>query len=365
MSVPWLRAPVPGSLSAPARMSGSIRAGMPVLPSRPVATAPTRRLLRPLIVALSSTLLLVAGMAPATAAGSWPTRPVRIVVPYATGGGSDVLARQLAARLQALWGQGVVVENRAGASGIIGTDSVVRAPADGHTLLLQNSTMVVNPAVGGKPNYDPERDLAPIMLLGQTPIALAAHPDAGIRNLAELVAAAKARPLSYGSCGAGTPQHFVMELLKQKTGFAATHVGYKGCQPGVTDVLGGQVPLAIVSANLIVPHLKAGRLRAVGVSTARRYPLLPETPTFEEQGLRPLDFSIWYALMGPAQLPADIVAKIEADTRRVLAEVEVRERLSQAGVEPMDGDGTALAQLISADLARYADLARAAGIKTE
>ena len=180
-----------------------------------------------IVLCLAALLALPAAAPPALAQG-WPTKPVRIIVPYATGGGSDILARQLGASLQPMWGQGVIVDNRAGASGNIGTEAVVRSPADGYTLLLQNSTMVVNPAVSGSSNYDAEKDLTPIMLLGVTPIALFAHPSANVRNLREIVAASKANPnaFSYGSCGNGTPQHFVMELLKLKAGFTATHVPY-------------------------------------------------------------------------------------------------------------------------------------------
>ncbi len=301
------------------------------------------------------------------AADTYPTRAVRLIVPYGTGGGSDVLARQISARLQTLWGQGIAVENRAGASGNIGTEAVVRSPADGYTLLLQNSTMVVNPAVNGKLNYDPEKDLTPIMLLGLTPIALVAHQGANIKSLKDLVDYAKVNPtaLSYGSCGVGTPQHFVMELVKQKAGVSATHVGYKGCAPALTDVVGGQVPLAILSANLAAPHIKTGKLMSVGVSTATRYGLLPQAPTFEEQGLKPLDISIWYALMGPAKMPSDVVARIYADVQTVLAEPAIKESLSNAGVEPFAGNGADLARLIKLDLARYAQLAKSANIKPE
>ena len=300
-------------------------------------------------------------------AQTYPTHAVRLIVPYGTGGGSDILARQIGARLQIMWGQGVAVDNRTGASGNIGTEQVVHAPADGYTLLLQNSTMVVNPAVNGKLNYDPEKDLTPIMLLGLTPIALVAHESTHIKTLKDLVDYSKANPdkLSYGSCGVGTPQHFVMELVKQKSGVNATNVGYKGCAPALTDVLGGQVPLAILSANLAAPHIKTGKLFGIGVSTATRYALMPQVPTFEEQGLKPLDFTIWYALMGPAKMPADVVARIYADVQKVLAEPAVRENLSNAGVEPLSGNAGDLTKLIRVDLARYAALARSANIKAE
>jgi tripartite-type tricarboxylate transporter receptor subunit TctC len=305
--------------------------------------------------------------APLAWADTYPSRAVRIIVPYATGGGSDVLARQISARLQTMWGQVVVVDNRAGASGNIGTEAVVRSAADGYTLLLQNSTMVVNPAVAGKLNYDPEKDLTPVMLLGLTPIALVSHQSTHITTLKELVDHSKANPtaLSYASCGIGTPQHFVMELIKQKSGVNATHVSYKGCAPGLTDVVGGHVPLAILSANLVAPYVKTGILNGIGVSTAARYHLMPQITSFEEQGLKPMDFSIWYALMGPAKMPPEVVGRIYADVEKVLAEPAIRENLSTAGVEPYAGNGADLAKLIKADLARYAQLAKSANIKAE
>ena len=310
--------------------------------------------------------LLVCGAAQAQT-DAYPTRGVRIVVPYATGGGSDILARQIGAGLQQVWGQGVAVDNRAGASGNIGSQEVVRAKPDGYTLLLQNSTMVTNLGLTGKLPYDAEKDLTPILLLGITPIALAAHPGAQIGNVSDLVAAAKARPntLSYGSCGIGTPQHFVMELLKQKTGVPAAHAGYKGCSPALTDVVGGQIPLAIVSANLVAPYAKDNRLRVVGVSSARRYALLLDAATFEEQGFKPFDFSIWYALMGPAHMPPAVVAKVAADVSKIMADPAVRATLSNAGVEPSVGSAQELARVIKADAQRYTQLAKSAGIKPE
>ncbi len=297
----------------------------------------------------------------------YPNKPIRIIVPYGAGGGSDVLARTLAAHLQGIWGQAITVENRAGASGNIGTEAVVRTAADGYTLLLQNNTMVINLAVTGKLNYDPEKDLTPIMLLGITPIALAAHPSLNVKTLKDLQDLSKAKPntLSYGSCGIGTPQHFVMELVKQKANLDANHVGYKGCAPGLTDVLGGQIPLAILSANLIAPHAKAGKLIALGLGASKRYALMPDTPTFEEQGYKPLDISNWYALMGPAKIPSDVLAKIRGEVQKAMNNPEIQAKLSNAGVEPFIGDGNALAQLIKTDLVKYTQLAKSANIKAE
>lgn len=312
-------------------------------------------------------LLALPAATPSVLAQAYPAKSVRIIVPYGTGGGSDILARQIGAGLQTMWGQGVVVDNRAGASGNIGTEAVVRSPADGYTLLLQNSTMVVNPAVSGKLNYDPEKDLTPIMLLGLTPIGLFAHPGANVKNLKEVMDFSRVNPtaLSYASCGIGTPQHFVMELVKQKSGIAASHVAYKGCAPGLTDVVGGQIPLAILSANLGAAYIKSGKLRGIGVSTSTRYDLMPEVPTFEEQGLQPLNFSIWYALMGPAKMPPEVVSRIYADVQHVLADPETRTRLSNAGVELHKGTAADLTKLIRDDRARYLQLAKSANIKAE
>ena len=300
-------------------------------------------------------------------ADTYPSKPVRIIVPYGTGGGSDTLARQLGASLQQLWGQGVSIENRAGASGNIGSEAAVKSPADGYTLLLQNSTMVVNMGLGVKLNYDPEKDLTPIMLLGSTPNALVAHPSLGVKDLKQLEAYARANPgkLSYGSCGIGTPMHFVMELVKQKTALDAVHAGYKGCAPAVTDVVGGQIPLAVLSANLVVPYARAGRLNVIGIASPKRYSLLPDAATFDEQGIKPLDLPTWYALMGPAGLPAEVVARVTADVGKLLADPAMQTRLSTAGVELLAGSSADLVKLIRSDKVRFEQLAKSANIKAE
>jgi tripartite-type tricarboxylate transporter receptor subunit TctC len=298
---------------------------------------------------------------------NYPTRAVRIVVPYGAGGGSDILARQIGASLQTLWGQGVVVDNKPGAAGNIGSQEVARATADGYTLVLQNNTMITNLAVNGKLPYDPEKDLTPIMVLGVTPLALVAHPSLNISNVKELVALAKAKPdtLAYGSCGIGSPHHFAMELLKEKTSITAAHAGYKGCAPAVSDVLGGQIPLAVVSANLVVPHVKSGKLKVLGVTTPQRYSLLPDTPTFEEQGLKPFDLANWFALMGPGNLPPAVVKKITADVEKVLADPAVQNNLTLAGVEITKGSALELSKMIQADTVKFRQLAKSANIKPE
>ena len=318
-----------------------------------------------LAVPLAAAVLALA--ATPAVADVFPSKPVRIVVPYATGGASDALARQLAAALQVLWGKGVVVDNKAGASGNIGSMDVVRAPADGYTLLMQNSTMVINQAVTSKKNYDPLTDLTPIMLLGLTPTAVVASASANVGSVKDLIAAGKAsaKGLNYGSCGIGTPQHFIMELLKQKTGLQAEHVSYKGCSPALTDVVAGQIPYAALSANMVVPYVQAGKLRVIGLSSSARYSQLPDVPTFEEQGLKPFDFSVWYALMGPAKMPPDIVQKIRTDVEKLMADPGMRKRLAEIGIEENKGGPEEVVKVITLDQARYQQVAKAAGIKPE
>jgi tripartite-type tricarboxylate transporter receptor subunit TctC len=317
------------------------------------------------------TRIFFGGMLCLAAAGAgaqaYPTRAVRIVVPYAPGGSADVLARQIGAGLQKLWGQGVVVDNRPGASGNIGSMEVVRAAADGYTLLLQNPTMVANMAVVGRAAYDPAKDLTPILLLGDTPLVLVASASSGIRRLPDLVQKAKADPsaLSYGSCGIGSPQHFTMEMVKQKAGIEATHVAYKGCAPALTDVLGGQIPVAALTANLVVPYANDGRLHVLGVSSAQRYAPLGDTPSFDEQGMKPFDLTNWNGLMGPANMPAAVVSKIGADVAKVLADPAVVANLSKAGVDPNPRPAKALTALIVQDLLRYTELVKVANIKPE
>lgn len=331
-----------------------------------VATTPIVKILMTMSL-LGSMAIHAQAQTQSQAQANYPNRPIKLMVPYATGGGSDILARTIGSKLQALWGQGVAIENRPGASGNIGTEVVVHAPNDGYTLLLQNSTMVGSAALNGKLNYDPEKDLTPIMLLGLTPMAVVASESSKIKNLKDLVAFSRANPdsLNYGSCGIGSPQHFVMELVKFEAGVRANHIVYKGCAPAVTDVIGGQVQIAVVSANIVSQYVKAGRLNSVGVSTAKRYNLMPQSPTFGEQGLKSIDDSVWYALMGPANLAPDIVKKLQTEVSKILSDPTVRENLSNAGVEAYDGNAFDLANLIKKDLIKYTKLAKSANIKPE
>ena len=301
------------------------------------------------------------------AAAQYPAKPVRIIVPYGTGGATDMVARQIGARLQEKWGQGVVIENRVGAAGTIGTEIVVKAAPDGYTLVLQNSTMTLNPSILAKVPFDAEKDLTPIMLLGATPKMLVVHPDLGVHTMKELIAVARANPgkLTYGSCGIGTPQHFAGELFKQMARVEIVHAPYKGCAPALADVLGGQVPLAMLTASMVVPHFRTGRLKGLAVSMRERYRLAPDVPTFEELGYKPFDVMVWYALMGPVGMSREIVNRIASDVNAVMNDAGLKARLSTGGIEEMRGSGAELAALIKHELIENQRLAKAAGIKAE
>ncbi len=314
-------------------------------------------------IAMSGALLF----SPLLHAQSFPERPVKIIVPYGAGGGADVFARVVGKGLEQEWKQGVVVDNRAGASGNIGTLEVVRAKADGYTLLLQNVSMATNYAIQGRLPYVPANDLTSILFLGSTPHIIVAHPKISVSNLQELMALIQKNPgtYAYGSCGIGSPQHFTMEVLKQTESLDMMHLGYKGCAPALTDVVGGQVPVAILSANLAAAYVNTGRLKAIGVTSSRRYGALPNVPTINEQGIKGFDYSGWYALMGPANMPADVVAKITAGVGKVLDDPAVRKTLDDSGIEVKRESAEQLSKTIADDSARYFNLARKLNLKAE
>ena len=301
------------------------------------------------------------------AVAQYPVKPVKIIVPYGTGGATDMVARQVGAKLQERWGQGVVIENRVGAAGNIGTEFVVKSAADGYTLVMQNSTMTLNPAIFGKAPFDAEKDLTPVMLLGATPKMLVVHPSLNVASLKELIGLARASPgkLTYASCGIGTPQHFAGELFKQMASLDIVHAPYKGCAPAVSDVIAGQVPIAMLTASTALPHFKTGRLKGLAVSVRERYRLAPGVPTFEELGFKPFNVMVWYALMGPAGLPRDVVQKLAADVGAALNDAALQARLSTAGIEEKRGSAAELGALIRQELVENQRLARAAGIKAE
>jgi tripartite-type tricarboxylate transporter receptor subunit TctC len=313
-------------------------------------------------------LFLVALAVPVCAsAQAYPNRAVRVLVTFPPGGTPDIYGRVMAAELQKAWGQPVVVENRTGAGGTIGTDAVAKAAPDGYTLLFAaDATITLAPAVIAKMPYDPVRDLAPIVNVTAGPFVLLANPAFPANNMAELIALAKKQPgkIPYASSGAGGQQHLAMESVRTMAGIDLLHVPYKGFGQGVTDVLANQVPLIFGGITASIAYTGGGKLKALGVTGARRAKALPDVPAIAET-LPGFDITAWYGFLGPANLPRDIVRKINADARAIIARPDFLERLTRDGIEPVGNTPEEFAAQIKTDLARWAQVVKAAGIRPE
>jgi len=299
-------------------------------------------------------------------AQAYPSKPVRIIVPFSPGGVADSSARVISERLGARLGQSVVVENRPGASGNIGTHGVATSAPDGYTLLLGfDGTMVVNPHVYAKLPFDTLRDFAPVTKLGDATLILVAHPSAGVRNLKELIEAAKTKPFSYGTSGTGNTTHLVAELLKQRTGTKLEHVPYKGGGPAMTDVVGGQIPLVFTAIATAQQYVKTNRVIGIGVPSGKRSNALPDVATFEEAGLAPFDISSWVGILVPAKTPRPIVDRLHRELVASLKTPFVRERYATLGIEPVGNTPAQFGEEMKADLARWAEVVKAANIRVD
>jgi len=301
-------------------------------------------------------------------AQDWPARPLRLVVPFAPGGVTDTSARVVADRLGARLGQSVVVENRPGASGNIGTQQVAQAAPDGYTLLLGfDGTMVINPWVFARIPFDTLRDFEPVTKLGDATLILAAHPSVAANDVRELIALAKAKPgtLSYGTSGTGGTPHLAGEMLNQRAGITLVHVPYKGGGPAITDAVGGQIPLVFTAIAGAQQYVKSGRLKALGVPSAKRSAALPDAKTFIEAGLDGFVVDSWVGVLAPAKTPRPAIDKLQRETAAVLAEPEVRERYAVLGIEPAGNTPEEFAAQIRADLARWEKVVKQANIRQE
>ena len=299
-------------------------------------------------------------------AQTFPSKPVRIIVPFSPGGVADSSARVISERLAARLGQSVLVENRPGASGNIGTHGVATSAPDGYTLLLGfDGTMVVNPHVYAKLPFDTLRDFAPVTKLGDATLILVAHPSVAAKDLREFLAGAKAQNFSYGTAGTGSTPHLAGELLAQRTGIALTHVPYKGGGQAMGDVVGGQIPLVFTAIATAQQFVKAGKLKALGVSSARRSSALPEVPTFVESGLDGFVVDSWVGILAPAKTPPAVVERLHKDIAAVLGEAETRSRYATLGIEPVGNSPEQFTEQIRADLARWERVVRQAGIRIE
>ena len=309
----------------------------------------------------------LAGIETASAQG-WPERPVRIIVGYPPGGGTDLVARLVQQPLSTRWGQPVVIDNRPGANAIIATEAVAKAKPDGYTLLMAYATeLAVNPATMKKLPYDPVRDFTPIMQLASAPLVLALHPAVAAKDVRELVALAKAKPgtLSYSSSGSGSVHHFAGELFKLQTGTDLLHVPYKGSGPAAADAVAGQVQANFASVASVLRFVQAGRLRALAVTSKKRSSQMPDVPTMVEAGLADFELTSWYGLLAPAGTPPELVAKIHADVTAVLSSAESQKSFAVQGLDLAGGSAQAFGEFIRAEAARFARIAKAGSISVE
>jgi tripartite-type tricarboxylate transporter receptor subunit TctC len=321
--------------------------------------------------ALAVTVLAVLGVAgwqaPASAQQPYPSRPVRIISIFPAGGGNDAICRAVAQRLGENLRQQVIVENRPGANGIIGTEVAARSAPDGYTITLIPSGHAVNASLYRKLPYDSVKDFTPITLAGSSPLVLALHPSIPAQNVRELIAVARARPgqLTYVSSGIGASGHLAGALFETMTKTTMVHVPYKGMSLAVSDLIGGQVSMTFGTSLSVVPHARSGRLRAMATTGTLRSPALPDLPTVAEAGVPGYEASLWYGFVGPARLPAEIVQRLNAEIVAVLAMPDVRERLTSQGLDTRSSTAEEFGRLLVSDLERWAGVVQRAGVRAE
>ncbi|GAB3645682.1 tripartite tricarboxylate transporter substrate binding protein [Ramlibacter alkalitolerans] len=284
----------------------------------------------------------------------FPEKPIRFIVPFPPGGGNDILARAMQPRLAELLGQPVIVDNRGGAGGNLGTDLAAKSAPDGYTIVIASNQVTMNPAFQKLP-FDIEKDFAPVALAASVPMVLVVHPSVPANNVREFIALAKAQPgkLNHATPGSGTPQHIAFEAFNHAAGIKVTHVPYKGTGPAIADLLGGQVQAAIATMASVEPHIKAGKLKALGVTTPKRSQAMPEIPTIAESGLAGYDVPLWYSILAPAGTPREVVGRLSSDIAKTLQAPDVRERLAQQGFEISYLNADQMSELIKRDTARW------------
>ena len=300
------------------------------------------------------------------AAQPYPSRPITLVVPYTPGTGIDIIARTVGPRLSERWKEAVIVDNKPGASGNIGAAAVAKAPPDGYTLMVTVNTFTITPALYKSIPYDPVKDFAPVGRVANGNVALVVNAAAlPVRNLEELKVAARERKLNYSSPGNGTPQHLAVELLKQRLGIDILHVPYKGAAQALTDLLGGQVQLAVLPVHTALPHARAGKLTVIAVSGESRSVLAPDSPSFAELGLKNLDIDLYFWIAGPAGLPREIVQKWNREIASIVSAPEVRETLMKQGMVPAPGSPEEISAQIRADVERWKKFIAETGITAD
>ncbi len=319
-------------------------------------------------VGLAVALALVAGAAAAGAADAFPDRAMRIVVPYPPGAGTDIVARLIGQELSASWGQAVVIDNRPGAGGTIGSEAVAHARPDGYTLLMADvGPLAIAPSLYPKLPYDPAKDFSAVTQVASVPLLLVINPALRANNVAELIALAKSEPgkLNIASIGNGSASQVSAELFKMTAGIESVHVPYKGASPALTDLVGGQVAMMFVNALSALPLAKAGQLRALAITARHRSPAMPDIPTVDESGLPGFESSLWYGMLAPAGTPPEIVAKLNAELVRILRLPDMVARLSSQGAEPIGDTAEQFAVQIRHEIAKWAPVVKAADIHVD
>ncbi len=317
--------------------------------------------------AVLASLVVVLTAPPLDAAERYPTRPIRLVVPYAPGGGSDIIARVLGQKLGAQLGQTIVVDTRPGAASMIGTEIVAKAPGDGYTLILADVPHAINVVTYAKPPYDAIKDFAPVIRVATAPQVLVAHPTFKANTLRDLLAMPRAQTqtLAMGTSGQGSSPHMSYELLRLRTGLVLNHVPYKGGGPAISDVVAGQIPLAFNASPPIVPHIQAHRLKGLGITSASRHPLLPEVPTFQEAGVKDFVVVHWYGILASGGTPPDIVQRLHQEIARALELPDVKERFASLALDIAPLDQAEFSTLIENDVKRWRNVVSQAGIKLQ
>jgi tripartite-type tricarboxylate transporter receptor subunit TctC len=318
---------------------------------------------RRLVLAFAATLLSGSALAQA-----WPSKPIRIVVPFPPGGGTDIIARETSERVSKATGWTFVIDNKPGAGGNLGVDNVAKSPADGYTLVLgQTSNLAINPSLYAKLPYDPQKDLVPVVLIAQAPLVLVTGIGSKYKTLADVTAAAKAKPgqLNFASPGNGTVAHLTSELFQKAAGIKTQHVPYKGAAQALTDVVGGTVELYMSSVPTLLGQIKQGKLRALAVTSAARVDDLPDVPTINESGYKGFDAVTWFGLLAPAGTPKDVVAKVNAEFNKALKAAELRKRLGDEGADAAGGTPDEFAALIKTEIPRWGKVVKDSGARID
>jgi tripartite-type tricarboxylate transporter receptor subunit TctC len=318
---------------------------------------------------LPHALYLVGAILVAGAAGAqpYPVKPIRIISPYPAGGGNDTISRLLADKLTEQFAQRVIVDNRPGANTVVGTEILARSPPDGYTLIVLPNSLATNPSFYPNLPYDTQRDFAPVAQIAQSPQMLVVHPSFPATTLKELLAIARSRPqdVSYGTSGNGSIGHLAMLLLTAMTGVKFTHVTYKGTAPVVNDVLGGHIPLTMTSMISVLPQVRAGKLRIIALTAAKRSPVLPDTPTIAEAGVPGYEATLWYGMVAPARTPEPIIKRINAELATALRSRDLAERMSAQAVEPHHTSPEEFGALIRGEVAKWGKVITATGVKAD